>query len=131
MRYPESLVIGSLVTTPLCTVREDASLAEVSRVLAATPALALAVVDAQGAACGILTATDVLRLASDDAWTIADAMSSVVRITATTSIEDAAALVVRENAHELLVVDDDNRMLGIVSAADIARFLASHYAAAS
>jgi len=124
-RDAEVPTIGSLIATPSCTVTDSTSLAEVRRLLAERSLPAVAVIDPSTSLCGVLTATDVLRAIEDDEWTAADAMSDALTIRASASIETAAQLMVEHGASEILVTDAVGQVLGVVTALDIARYLAA------
>jgi CBS domain-containing protein len=118
----ELRTIGSLIRAAPCVFDEGAPLAEVAREIVDHDVPAVAVVDPDSSLCGVITATDLLR--AEDSWTAADAMSSVVKVRATTTIEETAALMVRENVNQVIVTDQIGQALGVVSALDIARHLA-------
>lgn len=115
--------IGALITAAPCVFGETASVADVSRTLVESGVPAVAVVDPDSSLCGVITATDLLRAEAD--WTAAEAMSSVVKVRASTSVEATAALMVRENVSQVVVTDAVGQAIGLVSALDIARHLAT------
>jgi CBS domain-containing protein len=115
--------IGDLVRDPALTVGEATPLREVRRLLAEYRVPAVAVLDDGDAITGIVTRTDVL-LADDDARA-ADAMSCyVLALPATASIARAAALVGFEGVNQVLVIDTDRGLIGMVSAIDLVRYFA-------
>jgi CBS domain-containing protein len=114
---------------------------------------ALPVVNRRGRCVGVISATDILNLtqeveveliALNRTRNVADhhiidrlansemATESVqavmtrdiVRVRPSAGISRAAAEMVRHNVHRVLVVDEENRLLGIVSTMDVMRTLA-------
>lgn len=84
------------------------------------------VVDDAGRAIGMLTKADVVRaLRDDDRARARDAMSTLVlSVAESESIEVVAAFMAFEGMHHVLVLDDDRRVIGIVSSLDVVRWLA-------
>ncbi len=120
--------ISCLVHAPAHTVTESAPVEEACRMLVDGDVPAVAVVDASSSLCGVITSTDLLR-ARDD-WTAADAMSSPVSVRASAKIDAVAELMGRENAPVVVVTDPIGQALGIVTAREIARYLAARNAVA-
>jgi CBS domain-containing protein len=116
--------LGSLVREPATVVELTTPLAEVRRLLVTKRIPAVAVVDARDNLTGLVTRTDVLRL-RDDGATAADAMSGFVfALPVSASIEQAAALMALEGVGQVIVIQNGNELVGMVSALDIARSLA-------
>ena len=115
--------IGTLVHAPAHTVGEHAPIAGIVRLLVEQDVPAVAVVDAAGAMCGVITSTDLL--AAGDDWTAADAMSSVIGVRASTPIDEVAELMAREHASFVVVTDAVGQVVGIVTARAITRHRAS------
>jgi CBS domain-containing protein len=116
--------LAALVTTPIVVVMLDAPLDEVRRMLVELRVPAVAVVDDDDTLRGIITRTDVLRLANEDS-TAEDAMSCYVfSLPASAPIERAAALMAFEGVGQVAITADDGALIGLVSALDVAR----HYA---
>ena len=118
--------LGALVRAPAITVAAAPPLGEVQRLLVHERIPAVAVVDEDGSVRGIVTRTDVLRTVGTRDATAGDAMSHFVfTLPAAAFVEKAAALMAYEGVGQVLVADLEGRLLGMVSALDIAR----HYAA--
>ena len=117
--------LGALVRAPAVTVARATPVAEVRRLLLHHRVPAIAVVEDDGGVCGILTRTDVLRALGQRDASAADAMSGFAfTLPAAAYVERAAALMAFEGVGQVLVVDLEGRLVGMVSALDIAR----HYA---
>jgi CBS domain-containing protein len=118
--------VGDLVRAPALTVAPATPLGQVRRLLVHHRVPAIAVIDGEGSVRGIVTRTDVLRQMSAADATADDAMSSFVfTMPATASIDKAAALIATEGVGQVLVVDLEQRLLGMVSAVDLARYYAA------
>lgn len=117
--------LGSLVVAPLTAVSQAASVDEVRLLLCELRVPAIAVIDDDRAFRGVVTRTDVLR-ARDSAETTAGELMSrfVFALPITTPVERAAALMAFESVGHIIVTDDAGGAVGMVSALDIARYLA-------
>ena len=114
---------------------------------------AVPVVNGRGKCIGVLSTTDVLNLAQeleDDLMALSKTKGiahrlllerisdselatekvqavmtdEVIRVDANCTIAQAAAEMVRNHVHRVIVTDDDQRLVGIVSAMDVLRALA-------
>ena len=118
--------LGALVQRPALTVSAHTPLAEVRRLLVHHREPAIAVMDDEDRLCGIITRTDVLRVYGELDASAEDAMSSFVfTLPPSAYVEKAAALMAVEGVGQVLVVERDGRLLGMVSAVDIARHFAA------
>jgi CBS domain-containing protein len=117
--------IGALVRDPPVTVDRDTPIEQIRRLLVELRVPAIAVVDANDTLCGLVTRTDALRTSDADA-TAADAMSGFVfSLPAYAPIGKAAALIGYEGVGQVVVVDRDGKLAGIVSAVDLVRYFAT------
>jgi CBS domain-containing protein len=88
-------------------------------------------VDASGAVVGVISETDLVRVrATDDLWArwpglrARHLMSSpALSITAGRPAAEAARLMEATGVHRLVVVDDEDRAIGVVSSLDLLRAL--------
>lgn len=141
--------ITTIMTTPVVSVMADASIENVQWLLADRGIGAVPVLDAAGRPIGIVAKTDLLRDRDEPTITAAeheressresdlseretsglracDVMTPVVHaLLERMSIAAAAALMARERIHHVLVVNDTSTLVGIVSALDIARWVAA------
>jgi CBS domain-containing protein len=115
--------LGSLVRAPAVVVSSATPLAAIRKLLVQRRIPAVAVVDGEHL-CGLVTRTDVLRTPDDDS-VAGDAMSGFVfALPARAPIERAAALMAYEGVGQVIVIGPGGELLGMVSAVDIARYVA-------
>jgi CBS domain-containing protein len=144
--------ITSVMTTQPIVTRPDASIAEVARVMADSNVSALPVVE-NGFLVGIITETDlvsqeievdvpaygtfldaIFRLPWDDskdelrrvlAANVGALMTRDVQtLPLEATVQDAASAMFKHKVNVLPIVDDDGRVLGVVSRSDIVRLIA-------
>jgi len=121
----EVTTLGALIASPVVVVTLATPLDQVRRKLVELRVSAIAVVDDEQTLRGIVTRTDVLRVADDDVSTAEDAMSRFVfSLPAGAPIERAAALMAFEGVGQVVVTGAGGALVGLVSALDVAR----HYA---
>lgn len=137
--------VKDLMTTDVLTVRPGTQLKDAARLLAEHRISGLPVVDEDGRVLGVLSEGDILykeagtsgkpglfeRLLSGPpadfelklaARTVGEAMSApAVTIGPTRPVTVAATTMIDEAVNRLPVVDDDNRLVGIVTRADLVR----------
>jgi CBS domain-containing protein len=122
-----STMVGSIMTpAPVC-VRADVRINDVTDLLLERGFSAMPVVDADGRAMGIVSKTDLLRHARErgarDAMVERVMMPIVFAVEETASMGDAAALMAGEGVHRLPVIDLEGRVVGVLSALDLVRWL--------
>ncbi len=120
--------VVDLMTTDVIRVSPDTRIKEAARLMFRHRVSGLPVVDADGRLSGIITEADFLRMevARDEAddpqpvETVGEVMSGgVVTIAPDAEITDAAKTMVVQDVKRLPVVDEDNKMLGIISRLDV------------
>ena len=120
--------VVDLMTTDVIRVAPETGIKEAARLMFRHRVSGLPVVDGDGFLAGIITEADFLRVevAQHEAdrpvpvETVGDIMSSgVVTIPADAPVTEAAKIMVVQDVKRLPVVDDENRMLGIISRLDI------------
>jgi CBS domain-containing protein len=128
MESHEAATVGDLMTSPPITVSEEAPMSLADRLLREHNVSGLAVVNAAGTLVGVVSRTDILRLASDSAisvWPglrVSRAMTSpAVTIGPDGTLQEAAAILEAHHVHRLVVVDADQRAIGIFSTTDLVR----------
>ncbi len=136
--------VSDVMTSPALTTQPDAPLKEAALTLVREGISGLPVVDDDGRVIGVLSEADVIAkegfqprkggflswlLAPDDPWleerlaarTVGEAMSApAVTITPNRPLSAAATRMIEERVNRLPVVDGD-RLVGIVSRADLVR----------
>lgn len=125
-RY-EPMQVVDLMTTGVISVSSDTGIREAARLMFRNRVSGLPVVSAEGTLIGIITEADFLRLEVERqegtpsrGENVGSVMSAgVVTTGPDTSIYDAAKIMTFQDVKRLPVVDDDQRLLGIISRADI------------
>jgi CBS domain-containing protein len=145
--------VADIMTTDIVSVRPGDTVYEALELMLENHVSALPVINGRGRCVGVISATDVLNLTQDveneliglreaenlthyraverlansemAAESVQAAMTrDVIRVGPSATIAKAAALMVRHHVHRLLVVDDERRLVGIVSTMDVMRALA-------
>jgi tRNA (mo5U34)-methyltransferase len=120
--------VGDAMTTPVDTLRSDASVAEARRRIAAGTHHAYPLVDADGRCEGIITRGDLLAESLPDSEPISRIASrDVVTVTAHDSMLDALERLVDEAVDQLPVVDN-GMVVGICTTTDVLRARSRHLA---
>ncbi len=115
------------MTTDVITVSSETGIRDAARLMFRNRVSGLPVTTPDGMLAGIITEADFLRLeverhegVTELGETVGDVMSPGVVTTAPgTEIYDAAKMMTFQDIKRLPVVDDDARLLGIISRADI------------
>ena len=115
------------MTTDVITVSSETGIRDAARLMFRNRVSGLPVTNADGVLAGIITEADFLRLEVERqegvtafGETVGDVMSpGVVTTGPDTEIYDAAKMMTFQDIKRLPVVDDDSRLLGIISRADI------------
>ncbi len=119
--------VVDLMTTDVITVSSDTGIRDAARLMFRNRVSGLPVTTTDGTLAGIITEADFLRLEverqegeTELGETVGDVMSpGVVTTGPDTEIYDAAKMMTFQDIKRLPVVDDDSRLLGIISRADI------------
>jgi IMP dehydrogenase len=83
------------------------------------------IVNEAGRAIGIVTKLDVVECMKEDRPTARDLMMPIaMSLDAHATVGQAARVMSAERIHHVLVVDDDRRLIGVVSALDVVHWLA-------
>ncbi len=115
------------MTTDVITVSSETGIRDAARLMFRNRVSGLPVTTPDGTLAGIITEADFLRLEVDRqegvtelGETVGDVMSpGVVTTGPDTEIYEAAKMMTFQDIKRLPVVDDDSRLLGIISRADI------------
>ena len=119
--------VVDLMTTEVIAVSRDTGLREAARLMFRNRVSGLPIIEPDGTLIGIITEADFLRLeverqegARDQVVTVGEVMSiGVVTIRPEMEIYEAAKIMAVQEVKRLPVVDADNRLLGVISRADI------------
>lgn len=137
MRY--DLCAGDLMTIDPVVVAVDAPIEEAERLILDRQVSGLPVVDARGTLLGVVSQTDFMHLADPDVRTllhhkltgirVGEVMSQpAVTVLLTTPLIEAARRMLDEHVHRVVVVGDDQRPLGVLSAIDFVSLFAEDQA---
>jgi CBS domain-containing protein len=119
--------ITEIMSRDLTCARRDLPADEVAGLMIRRHVGCIPVVDESGRPAGMITKLDLLEQ-SEAGVTVAMAgdvmMPLAIAVHERATIAHAAALMAGEDIHHLAVVDEDGRLVGIVSSMDIVRWLA-------
>jgi CBS domain-containing protein len=124
----EDIFVGRLMSTPVETVTPETTLDEAAAQLLEHNIGSVVVVDEDGHLEGILTATDFVRLAANDAVAsgvqVSEYMSTdVVTTTANHPITNVADTMIDNRFHHVPVVDDEEGVVGIITTTDLTAYV--------
>jgi CBS domain-containing protein len=119
--------VVDLMTTEVIAVSRETGLRDAARLMFRNRVSGLPIVDDAGALVGIITEADFLRLEVErhegtrgNGDTVGDVMSrGVVTVSPNVEIYEAAKIMAVQEIKRLPVVDEDNRLLGVISRSDI------------
>ncbi|CAD5220497.1 unnamed protein product [Bursaphelenchus xylophilus] len=132
-KTPKELGIGSW--GEICTISKDTSLIEALKIFLEKRVSALPIVDEDGRVVDIYAKFDAINLAADKTYndldvTVSDALkhrSDWFEGVRTCSVSDSIAQVidtlVKVEVHRLIIADDDQKVVGIISLSDILKHL--------
>jgi CBS-domain-containing membrane protein len=124
--------VASLMTNSPVFVGEEDAIAGVAELLAGYEITGLPVIDEHDRLVGVISQTDLVRLrASRLPWTgwhglmVRDLMTTPAKtIDAAAPLKEAARRMTAEHVHRLVVVDNHQAAIGIISESDIVREIA-------
>jgi IMP dehydrogenase len=119
-RFESGMVVNPITMTP------DQTLAEALELMSANRISGIPIVEASGRLAGILTNRDV-RFAGDLKQPVHELMTrdNLATVRIGTSQEDARRILHQRRIEKLLVVDDDNHCVGLITVKDIEKSVAS------
>lgn len=131
------LSAGDLMTIDPVVVAVDAPIEEAERLILDREVSGLPVVDRGGALAGVVSQTDFMHLSNPEVRSlihhkasgilVGEVMSRPpVTVRLSTSLQQAARRMVDERVHRVVVVNDDQRPLGVLSATDFVTLFADH-----
>ncbi|MDX2296417.1 MULTISPECIES: CBS domain-containing protein [Streptomyces] len=113
------LKVGGLMTDDVVTALPDTSFRDVAKLLAEHDISGLPVVDADDHVVGVISESDLLARRALSARGVMSAPA--VTVHAEEAAADAARLMVRRGVERLPVVDEEERLVGIVTRRDLLR----------
>jgi len=112
------------MTRKVCTISPEASVQEAAQLLYQERISGLPVVNADGGIIGIVTEADIISKASREGLRVADIMShEIIAVTEDTPINEIALLLTERKIKRVPVISED-KLVGIVSRADIVHAVA-------
>jgi CBS domain-containing protein len=129
------LSAGDLMTIDPVVVAVDAPIEEAERLILDHGVSGLPVVDRDGDVLGVVSQTDFMHLADPDVRGLIHHKASGIRVGEimsrppvtvgiSTPLVEAARRMVSERVHRVVVVDDEQRPLGVLSAMDFVTLFA-------
>ena len=119
----QTLTAAELMTSPVETIRADASAADAAARLRDLHISRLLVTDAGGAAAGVISVADLIAPfgePSTDRRTVRDVMSyAIVTCLAETPLGSAARAMVERHSRSIIVVDETGRAVGVITGHDV------------
>jgi CBS domain-containing protein len=123
------LAAGDLMTIDPVVVALDAPLEEAERLIRDHHVSGLPVIDHEGALVGVISQTDFVHLDNPEVRALIRHASSGIRVgeimsrppvtvLLTTPLLDAARLMIDERVHRVVVIDQQQHPLGVLSAMD-------------
>ncbi len=131
----DTLLVGSIDAVTrrrLVTVRADASVAQVAKLLSETPVSLVVVCDAHQAMAGIITKTDIVRKVCDCPGAVgtlaaAEVMTrDVIHCHPDDALEEVLSIMKQHGLVHVPVIDVESRPAGIMEARDALRALMGH-----
>lgn len=124
----DDIFAGQLMSSPVQTVRPGTPVHEAAEIMRTQDIGSLIVVGTDDHPEGILTSTDFVHLAADQASTtdtlVEEYMNTVTKTaTANESLEDAADRMMENGIHHLPVVEDEEGVIGILTSTDLTAYL--------
>ncbi len=122
-------LVADVMTLDPVVVGDDAPVEEAARLFRAYSVTGLPVVDARGSIVGVISQTDLIAVHEDPVGRLIRTMASGLRVgelmsapaitvAMTSPLGEAARLMRDRHVHRLVVVDDGDRPVGVLSASD-------------
>ena len=127
---PENKLLRDVMTRGVVTVHMDATVKQIAAMLSKQGLSGVAVIDNQGAAMGVISGMDIIKVMGKKNWESLMAenimTSRVETAKPTCTIAEAARMMREKNIHRLLVLSEtgigiSQRPIGILSTSDIVR----------
>lgn len=124
----DDIFVGRLMSSPVTTVRTDASVQDAAQAMTDRDIGSIVVVDENGDLAGIATSTDFVRIVLDgkppSETTVGDYMSTdVVTTTVNEPIREVADTMIEHEIHHVPVVDDVEGVIGMLTTTDLTAYL--------
>ncbi len=124
----EDIFVGRLMSSDVVTVKPGMSVQKAAEVLQEESIGSVVVVDDTDKLQGILTSTDFVTIVAennqkDDQSVMEYMTEDVLTVTAQDTIQDAANRIITYDIHHLPVVDNDDRVVGMLSTTDLTEYI--------
>lgn len=113
------MIARDIMTRKVCTIRPEASVQEVAQLLSQKHISGVPVVDANGKMIGILTEADIIGKVNREGMRVADIMSSNITVVDEETVVSEIAMLLTERKIKRVPVMSGDKLVGIVSRADI------------
>lgn len=124
----EDVFVGQLMSAPVLTIDSETTVASAGRAMTAEGIKSVVIIDEDCHAEGILTSTDFVRIAAEERdpaeTTVGEFMTAdILTTTAGEGLRGAARVMLDNDVSHLPVVDDDDQVMGMISATDLTAYL--------
>lgn len=124
----DDVLVGSLMSSPVRTVTPDETVRDAARTMVDHDISSVVVVGEDNHVEGILTSTDYVRIAADDAPAGDTPVSTYMTAPVTTAtahdqVADVAETMMDRSVHHVPVVDDTEGVIGMITTKDFAAYL--------
>jgi signal-transduction protein with cAMP-binding, CBS, and nucleotidyltransferase domain len=122
-----TLSVGDILRKKLQSVEDTCSIQEVARKMRDSDVSSLVVVDTNGKPVGILTERDIITKVCINNVPTSTVISKeimstpVISIKGSSSTSTAAEMMIKNDVRHLLVIDDRNKPIGIITPLDLTR----------
>jgi CBS domain-containing protein len=124
-KAPVHVAVGAQISDRSVSVRPTLDLSSLRALLLREGITGVPVVDEDGRAMGVVSRSDLVGRRDG---TAADLMTTpVLALSERASLFQAAALMAYEGVHRVVVVDDQRRVVGVLSALDVAAWVAREH----
>jgi uncharacterized protein (DUF39 family)/CBS domain-containing protein len=124
MRQVKEVIFVESLAQPAVTCKEDESLEEVAKRIIQHGINYIVVADDEGKLRGIVTSWDITRAVANGKKALADVITRrVITSKPSEPVEVASRKLIQHNISALPVVDEENRVLGIVTSEDLAKLV--------
>ena len=128
-------LVADLMTIEPVVIASDAPIEEAQRLLLEYEVSGLPVVDATGTLAGVISQTDFMHLNDPEVGTlirhkpsgikVGEVMSRpAVTVMLSTNLREAARTMIDERVHRVVVIDERQRPIGVLSAMDFVKLYA-------
>jgi predicted transcriptional regulator len=121
---PGDIPVTFVMTKTVRTVTPDLPVDELSRVFLEESISGAPVVDPDGRPIGMVSKTDLIRARCSGALVDDIMTAQAIALPEDATVTQAAAVMACERIHRVLVVSNEGRIVGVVSALDVLRWMA-------